>query len=125
MPEEPTKDQLKDAITTKVDIASLPLPVTVESVKETPAEERSIARAQIAEEEETIVRTQGQRKINLIWEITQAALTVLITAAIIWTEANNIDSEIMKYAFVAVITTYYNRTNHTRIGGVIKDQTGR
>ena len=29
-----------------------------------------------------------------------------------------IDADVLTFAFVAVISTYYARTNHTKIGGV-------
>lgn len=60
----------------------------------------------------------GQRKINLIWEYTQASVTVLITGAIIYCEIHKIDSDVLKFAFVAITSTYYARTNHTKVGGI-------
>ena len=62
--------------------------------------------------------TAGQRRINLIWEFTQAAVTILITVAAIFCAVNKVDADVLNFAFVAVISTYYARTNHTKIGGV-------
>lgn len=68
-----------------------------------------------AEEQLTIA---GQRRINLIWEYTQAVVTVVITCASIYCAVNKVDADVVNYAFIAVVSTYYARTNHTRIGGV-------
>lgn len=67
----------------------------------------------------------GQRRINLIWEFTQAAVTILITAAAIYCAVYKITADVLNYAFIAVISTYYARTNHTKIGGVVANQEGR
>jgi len=67
----------------------------------------------------------GQRRINLIWEFTQAAVTILITVAAIACAVKKIDADVLNFAFVAVISTYYARTNHTKIGGVGYEQGGR
>jgi hypothetical protein len=69
--------------------------------------------------------TFGQRRINLIWEFTQAIVTVLITAAAIYCAIQNIDAQVLNFAFVAIVSTYYARTNHTKIGGVSSEQVGR
>lgn len=60
----------------------------------------------------------GQRRINLIWEFTQAITTVTITGAAIYCAINKIDADVVNFAFVAIVSTYYARTNHTKIGGV-------
>jgi hypothetical protein len=67
----------------------------------------------------------GQRRINLIWEMTQATVTILITGAAIFCAVNRLDADVLNFAFVAVISTYYARTNHTKVGGVIANQAGR
>lgn len=61
---------------------------------------------------------EGQRKINLTWELTQAFTTSAITLAAIYCAINRIESDILNFAFVAIISTYYARTNHTKVGGV-------
>lgn len=60
----------------------------------------------------------GQRRINVIWEVTQAVVTVQITCAAIYCAVKDIKSEVLNFAFIAIISTYYARTNHTKIGGV-------
>jgi hypothetical protein len=62
--------------------------------------------------------TAGQRRINLIWEFTQAAVTILITIGALYCAIWGIDADVLNFAFVAVISTYYARTNHTKIGGI-------
>lgn len=62
--------------------------------------------------------TLRQSRINFIWEGTQAFITSVITLAAIYCAINNIESDIINFAFVAIISTYYARTNHTRIGGI-------
>jgi hypothetical protein len=59
----------------------------------------------------------GQRRINLIWEVTQGLIALMITAAIIYLQVNKIEGKVLEYAFVAIITMYYVRTNHQLIGG--------
>jgi hypothetical protein len=66
--------------------------------------------------------TAGQRRINLIWEFTQASVTILITCAAIYAVFNSIDSDILNFAFIAIISTYYARTNHTKIGGITSNK---
>jgi hypothetical protein len=69
--------------------------------------------------------TAGQRRINLIWEMTQAVVTIIITVAAVFCAIYKIDADVLNFAFVAVISTYYARTNHTKIGGVLPQQVGR
>jgi len=69
--------------------------------------------------------TAGQRRINLIWEFTQATVTILITCAAIYCAVTGVDADVLNFAFVAVISTYYARTNHTKVGGVLANQIGR
>lgn len=69
--------------------------------------------------------TAGQRRINVIWEVTQALVTILITCAAIYCSIIGIKADVLNFAFIAVISTYYARTNHTKIGGVPSHQEGR
>jgi hypothetical protein len=74
--------------------------------------------------EENLV-TAGQRRVNLIWEFTQATVTVMITAAAIFCAIKSIEAQVINFAFVAIVSTYYARTNHTKTGGVLPNQSGR
>lgn len=68
--------------------------------------------------------TAGQRKVNLIWEYTQAviALIVVVTtmAAGVMSAYEGSDKPIptiMSVAFGTVVGFYFSRTNHAAIGG--------
>lgn len=67
----------------------------------------------------------GQRRINLIWEITQAAVAFSITWAFIYCAVNKIENTVLTNAFFIIVTLYFVRTNHQIIGGVSDKQTGR
>lgn len=62
--------------------------------------------------------TLGQRKINLIWEFTQAVIAVMITGAVIFSSVRGIASSELTNSFFLIIGFYFSRTNHTAIGGV-------
>lgn len=67
--------------------------------------------------EEDVV-TAGQRKINLVWELTQAFIAVSITWAIIYMRVNGIESDgTLTNAFFLIVSMYFIRTNHSLIGG--------
>lgn len=88
------------------------------------------AEAQKAEQSETSLRTESQRRINLIWEATQAVVTVMVVASTLFIAGSLILSEnvensdrataflLVSNAFFLIVTAYYQRTNHTRTGGV-------
>jgi len=67
------------------------------------------------------LHSASQRKINLIWEYTQAAIAVLVVAANIAVVFVVTESELLAYAFFLVIGFYFGRTNHSRVGGVRLD----
>lgn len=69
--------------------------------------------------------TSGQRRINLIWEVTQAVIVVMITAAQIYCSLTQIESKELSYAFFLVVSMYLVRTNHTKTGGVGEREFGR
>lgn len=60
----------------------------------------------------------GQRKINLIWEVTQAGIALMITAAVIYTMITSKANEQVSNAFFLIIGFYFSRTNHQAIGGI-------
>lgn len=68
-------------------------------------------------EQEDLV-TARQSRINLIWETTQAVIAVSISWAVIYCQVKEITSEILNNAFFLIVSMYYVRTNHNRIGGV-------
>ena len=80
--------------------------------------------------------TAGQRHINLKWETTQQTIAVMISAGvtatcswiIIMGENDSLRIPafmLVSNAFFLVIGTYFQRTNHTKIGGVASGDIGR
>lgn len=76
---------------------------------------KNVQSATTAEEDR---KTQGQRHINLIWEVTQALIAVMITGAVIWSVVYGKSSELLASAFGMIVGMYFQRTNHTKTGGV-------
>lgn len=70
--------------------------------------------------------TAGQRRINLIWEITQAAIAISVTLTacavsgvlVLRGDTTGAAFLLLSNAFFVVISTYLTRTNHTKVGGV-------
>lgn len=60
----------------------------------------------------------GQRRINLIWEFTQAAIAISVTGAFIFAKIRGVDAPALDNTFFMVAGFYFGRTNHQRIGGV-------
>lgn len=69
----------------------------------------------------------GQRRINLIWEITQAAIALSVIwgamGAAVWITVKDPANRLMAFLFLSnivsiVIGFYFGRTNHQRVGGV-------
>lgn len=64
----------------------------------------------------------GQRRINMIWEVTQAVMTVAIVGANVFAmfrpPADETARATMTNAMFVVLGFYYGRTNHVKIGGV-------
>ena len=63
-------------------------------------------------------RTAGQRRVNIIWEATQALMALSLTGAEIFCAVKDINAKALDVAFGAIVTMYFIRTNHTRTGGV-------
>lgn len=89
-----------------------------------------IAPTTTIEEDKT---TLGQRRINLIWETTQAIIAIMVTGATLYVAASLALSGqndpaaflLLSNVFFVVISTYIQRTNHQKIGGVKVGDTGR
>jgi hypothetical protein len=70
--------------------------------------------------------TQGQRKVNLIWEYTQAiiAVSVVISNLVVgvniglWGKPGQEVPAMLTNSLFLVIGFYFSRTNHSAIGGV-------
>jgi cobalamin synthase len=70
-------------------------------------------------------RTAGQRRVNIIWETTQAIIAVTVTAAVIYSALVGKESLLLGNAFTLIIAIYFVRMNHTKIGGVSREDEGR
>lgn len=62
--------------------------------------------------------TLGQRRINMIWEGTQSLIAILVTVAVIGCVWIGKTSELLAGAFGMIVGMYFQRTNHTKIGGI-------
>lgn len=71
------------------------------------------------------ITTAGQRRVNLIWEYTQAMIAIVV---VVCTMVAGVVSSVSKsgeqvpsllsVAFGTVVGFYFSRTNHSAIGGV-------
>jgi len=77
-------------------------------------EHRPLAPTTTEQEDLTIA---GQRRVNIIWEITQALIAILVTIAFLYCETQKVDSTAVKMGFALIIGFYFSRTNHQAIGG--------
>jgi len=77
-----------------------------------------IPNANTTEEEDR--HSLGQRRINLIWESTQAVVAVAVTLTTLFgAVTGSLSGEsLLGNAFFLVIGFYFGRTNHQRIGGI-------
>jgi len=69
--------------------------------------------------------TLGQRKINLIWEITQAVISILVVTANMvvgifqgLTGGHVEFPVILSSSLFLIVGFYFSRTNHAAIGGI-------
>lgn len=76
----------------------------------------------------------GQRRVNMVWELTQAAVALMVTASTLYVSAAlalNESSQVAAFlllsnAFFLIIGAYFSRTNHQSIGGIgPKDNEGQ
>jgi len=119
-------------VSDNLNIAPLPLPVeivggtapapapntTAEQDRQTAGERLAARTTAPTTTEEEDRKTAGQRRINIIWEVTQAMVTVSITGAEIYAQLHSIQAPMLDAAFFAVTSTYLARTNHTKMGGI-------
>ena len=67
--------------------------------------------------------TAGQRRINLIWEYTQAFIAVVVvltamSAAIVAMLTGKVVDAFLAFVCGTVVGFYFSRTNHAAIGGI-------
>jgi hypothetical protein len=69
------------------------------------------------------ITTAGQRRINLIWEYTQAIIAILVVgtslAAGVWAMMHGKEvSAFLSFLTGNITGFYFSRTNHEKIGGI-------
>ena len=87
-------------------------------------EEKNIS-LERGEQVEDMRVTAGQRRINIIWEVTQAIIAISVTLSIIYVSVAQIESAVLTNAFFLIIGFYYSRTNHSAVGGVGEKPTNK
>lgn len=63
--------------------------------------------------------TEGQRRVNILWEATQGVIAVILVLTVCM--GTLLDREIKNELWLLaaiVANAYFQRTNHTRVGGV-------
>lgn len=95
-----------------------------ESVSPTTTAEEDRASAgtrasEVAADVETGRKHIGQRRINLIWEVTQALIALGVTGAMIFAELKGRPADNLSRAFTLIIAIYFVRMNHTKVGGIV------
>lgn len=71
------------------------------------------------DDSETTKRTKGQRRVNLIWELTQSGIALLsIGGAVIMMMREMPVPDTLSNMVFLVVGFYFARTNHTATGGV-------
>lgn len=68
-------------------------------------------------EVEEIIDTR-KRKLNLIWETTQALIALMITLAVVTLALQKIEAREIIDAFFVIVGFYFSRTNSAVVGGV-------
>ncbi len=73
----------------------------------------------------------GQRKINLIWEVTQAITALVMVTGSMWLAIYGVltgkevkTPESLTNALFLIIGFYFQRTNHQNIGGIGRKNNG-
>lgn len=110
-------------------IPEVPPPATATSTTSTRQVDEASA---LRESDAAVLRTAGQRQINLIWELTQQKIAFLVIGMSLlvggvlaiggsWLGSGELQLAAVVFLFgVANLVTgfYFGRTNHQRVGGV-------
>lgn len=90
--------------------AALPLPPTTTEQEDIQSQEERAALHRMRD---------SQRRINLIWESTQGVIAIMLvlTVSISMLLGNEVKNEFWLLVAI-VVQAYFQRTNHTRVGGV-------
>lgn len=110
--------------TSKKKLKKIPIPLQTEKAEvvvdaEVPAallENKSVPATTTAQED---LVTYRQSRINLIWEITQGLIAIFLVSTLCYSMVVGIEvkNEFWLLAGI-VVQSYFQRTNHTRIGGI-------
>lgn len=61
----------------------------------------------------------SQRRINLIWEFTQAFIAISTIIAVIYCAIVKIEASSLVNMSYLIVGFYFGRTNHQKVGGVV------
>lgn len=86
------------------------------------AEATGVREAAVGVRDANVLTTAGHRRINLIWEVTQAMVAGSVTIAtlivcawtIIYGKSPDGAFQLLSNVFFLVVGTYFQRTNHTK-----------
>lgn len=102
-----------------------PMPVTIAAVEQPKRQEPTVASV-----DREKAKSEGQRRINFVWETTQSVIALSVTFATLFANvaialspnevAINQISALQSLNVMAALVTgfYFSRTNHQAIGGV-------
>lgn len=63
-------------------------------------------------------KTAGQRRVNILWEFTQAGAAVGMISLKTYMVIKRLEDKTVDAALMTILGMYFSRTNHTKIGGV-------
>jgi len=77
--------------------------------------------------------TAGQRRVNILWEITQSIIALSVTLASLFVagslalngEGDKSAFVLISNAFFLIVGFYFGRTNHQKTGGIGSHDEGR
>lgn len=97
----------------------------IPSASATPAQTEASAVAAAGRIDAAALRTAGQRRINILWEMTQAVVALSVNGATLYVatslavkDKGELAINLLSNAFFLVIGFYFGRTNHQRMGGI-------
>lgn len=64
------------------------------------------------------LKTLGQRRVNILWECTQAAVAIGMIVLKTYMVVRHLEDKTVDAALMTILGMYFQRTNHTRVGGV-------
>lgn len=93
------------------------LPEKEPSLPPTTTAQEDIETSSVRDAKERV--TEGQRRINLIWETTQGLIAISLVLTVCYAMITGAEVRSEFWILVSIVVqSYFQRTNHTRIGGV-------